>query len=68
MFAPKKVGNNFMLSIQTEPGKTYLVQYVDSISALNWQSLPVISGDGTVKIVTNSAPSVMQRFYRLVEQ
>ncbi len=68
IFAPKKIGNNFMLSIQTELGKTYLVQYVDSISALNWQNLPSISGDGTVKTVTNSAPDINQRFYRLVEQ
>lgn len=68
IFAPKKTGNNFMLSLQTEPGKTYLVQYVDSISALNWQNLPSISGDGTVKTVTNSAPGINQRFYRLVEK
>ena len=68
IFAPKKTGDNFMFSIQTDPGKTYLVQYVDSISALNWQNLPVISGDGTVKTVTNSAPNISQRFYRLVEQ
>jgi hypothetical protein len=68
IFAPAKVGNNFLLSIQTEPGKTYTVQYVDSLSALNWQNLPSITGDGTVKTVTNSAPNVTQRFYRLNEQ
>ncbi len=66
-FAPKKVGSNFILSFQSELGKAYLVQYVDTISALNWQNLPIISGDGTVKTVTNSAPNVTQRFYRLVE-
>jgi len=68
LFAPTKVGNNFIVSIQTEPGKTYTVQYVDSLSALNWQNLPSITGDGTVKTVTNSAPNVAQRFYRLYEQ
>ena len=68
LFAPAKTGNNFVLSFQTEPGKTYTVQYVDSLSAMNWQNLPSISGDGTTKAVTNSAPSVTQRFYRLVEQ
>jgi hypothetical protein len=67
-FAPTKVGNNFIVSFQTEPGKTYTVQYVDSLSALNWQSLPSVAGDGTTKTVTNSAPNVTQRFYQLIEQ
>src|SRR5436853_7236763 len=37
-FAPAKVGTNFVVSIQTELGKTYIVQYVDSLSSLNWQN------------------------------
>ena len=68
VFAPQKVGVNFTVSIQTEPGKTYALQYADSLSALNWQNLPGITGDGTVKTVTNSAPNVTQRYYRLIEQ
>ena len=68
IFAPTKVGNNLFVSIQTEPGKTYTVQYVDSLAALNWQNLPGVAGDGTTKTVTNSAPNVTQRFYRLLEQ
>ena len=69
IFAPTKVGDNFVLSFQTEPGKTYTPQYVDSLATLmNWQSLTPISGDGTVKTITNSAPGVTQRFYRLIEQ
>src|SRR5881396_4214703 len=30
IFAPTKVGDNFVLLFQTEPGKTYTPQYVDS--------------------------------------
>jgi hypothetical protein len=67
-FAPAKVGDNFLLSFQTEPGKSYTAQYVDSLKTFNWQSLTPISGDGTTKTVTNSEPGVMQRFYRLIEQ
>jgi len=67
IFAPANSGNNFLLSFQSEPGKSYTPQYVDSLSALNWQNLPSVAGDGTVKTVTNSAPSVRQRFYRLIE-
>ncbi len=68
IFAPAKTGNNFIFSFQTEPGKTYTAQHVDSLTTSNWQSLTPISGDGTVKTVTNSAPGVTQRFYRLIEQ
>jgi hypothetical protein len=68
IFAPAKTGSNFIFSFQTEPGKTYTVQYVDSLTTLNWQSLPSITGDGTTKTITNSAPSVTQRFYQLIEQ
>lgn len=68
IFAPAKVGNNFLFSFQTESGKTYTPQYIDSLTNSNWQSLAPISGDGTVRTVTNAAPGVMQRFYRLVEQ
>jgi hypothetical protein len=68
IFAPTKVGNNFMLSFQTEPGKTYTVQYTDTLAPPNWQNLPGIAGNGAVESVTNSAPNVTQRFYRLIEQ
>jgi len=68
VFAPGKVGTNFVFSFQTEAGKTYMPQYVDSLSSLSWQNLPSVTGDGSVKTVTNSAPNVAQRYYRLVEQ
>ena len=68
IFTPAKAGNDFIASFQTEPGKTYTAQYVDSLGALDWQSLTPISGDGTIKTVTNSVPGVTQRFYRLIEQ
>jgi hypothetical protein len=68
IFAPTKVGDNFVVSFQTEPGKTYTVQCVDSLSALSWQNFPSVEGDGTTKSVTNFAPDVTQRYYRLLEQ
>lgn len=68
LFAPTKIGTNFVVSIQTEPGKTYAVQYVTSLPPLNWQTLTTLAGDGTVKTVTNSAAGSPQQFFRLVEQ
>ena len=68
LFAPTKVGTNFTVSIQTELGGTYTVQYVNSLSALNWQNLTSVTGNGSVMTVTNSAFGVTNRFYRLMQQ
>ena len=67
LFAPAKVGNNFIFSFATEPGKTYSVQYMDSLASRAWQSLPDVIGDGSVKTVTNTASTVSQKFFRLGE-
>jgi hypothetical protein len=67
-FAPAKAGDNFIVSFQTNPGNNYTVQYTDTLSPPNWQSLPTVAGNGAVEWVTNSAPGVARRFYRLIEQ
>jgi hypothetical protein len=68
LFAPAKAGDNFIVSFPTNPGNTYTVQYTDTLAPQNWQSLPIVAGTGAVESVTNSAPGVAQRFYRLIEQ
>ena len=65
---PTKIGTNYIISFQTNPGNNYTVQYTDTLAPLNWQSLPTVAGNGAVESVTNSAPGVTQRFYRLIEQ
>ncbi len=65
VFAPKKVGNDFSISFETEPGQSYIVEYTDSLTEPNWQVLPTQTGDGTVKSVTDSAPGVPNRYYRV---
>jgi hypothetical protein len=68
-FAPTQVGTNFTVSIQSELGKTYIVQYLNALgSGSSWQTLTTVSGTGNVINVTNSALGSPQRFYRLVEQ
>jgi hypothetical protein len=67
LFGPAKVGTNFLVSIQSEPGKTYTLQYENALGS-GWQSLPPIPGNGNVITVTNSAANAMQGFYRLIEQ
>jgi hypothetical protein len=67
LFGPAKVGTNFLVSIQSELGKTYTLQYLDALGS-SWQSLPPITGSGHVITVTNSVVGAISRFYRLVEQ
>jgi hypothetical protein len=67
LFGPAKVGTNFLVSIQSELGKTYTLQYMNALGS-SWQSLPTITGNGNVITVTNSAANAMQGFYRLIEQ
>lgn len=67
-FAPAKTGDNFIVSFQTTAGNTYTVQYSDTLAPQDWHNLPSVPGTGAVESVTNSAPGVAQRFYRLIEQ
>ena len=66
-FAPTKVGTNFLVSIQSEMGKTYTVQYLTALGS-SWQNLATVPGNGSVITVTNAALGSTQGFYRLVEQ
>src|ERR1039458_9554051 len=67
-FAPTAVNGNFIVSIQSELGETYILSYVNSLSNPSWQTLTNITGNGSVITMTDSAPGVAQRFYRLIEQ
>ena len=65
IFAPAKVGTNFLVSLQTELGKNYTVQYANTLGT-TWVNLTNVAGNGGVITVTNPA-SVPQRLYRLAE-
>ena len=67
-FAPTKIGTNFVVSIQSELGKTYTVSYASSLSSPSWQNLTSVAGNGSIITVTNSAVGVTSRFFRLTEQ
>lgn len=66
-FAPTKVGTNFLVSIQSELGQTYTVQYMNALGS-TWQNLTTVAGTGGTVTVTNSAFGVPQRFFRLMQQ
>ena len=66
-FGPSKVGTNFLVSIQSEAGKTYNLQYLNTLNSTR-QTLSSFAGNGNVITVTNGGVGIGQRFYRLVEQ
>ena len=65
---PTKIGTDYIISFQSNPGNNYTVQYADTLAPPNWLSLPTVAGNGAVELVTNSAPGIAWRFYRLIEQ
>ncbi|HWY29609.1 MAG TPA: discoidin domain-containing protein, partial [Candidatus Acidoferrum sp.] len=62
-----KVNNakNTVLSFPTQAGFKYLVVYKNSLEDVNWKLLSIVTGDGTIKSVTDPANN-QQRFYKLV--
>jgi hypothetical protein len=55
----------FGLTIPTEIGKTYILEYTDVLPTKKWTALPSLGGDGTVKTLSDPAPAPQQRFYRV---
>jgi hypothetical protein len=56
---------NTVLSFPTQAGFTYLVVYKNNLQDVNWKLLSIVTGDGTIKAVTDTINSP-QRFYKLV--
>jgi PKD repeat protein len=68
ILSPGFDGTSFSFSFQTVSGKTYIVQYKNSLNDPIWQTLATLPGDGTNKTVSSSTPSSAQVFYRLSVQ
>ena len=62
------MNGGFAISIQSELGEAYTVNYANSLSSQSWQTLTNITGNGSVITVTNSASGVTSRFFRLMLQ
>jgi hypothetical protein len=55
----------FTVSLLTAPGWTYALESRDSADQGQWTPLSAVSGDGTVKTLTDPAATAPQRFYRV---
>lgn len=59
------IANQFQIPVQTVIGRTYALQFTDSLSSNSWTVLPMRAGTGGEIIVTDQTPSPTQRFYRV---
>jgi hypothetical protein len=55
----------FMLTVPTEVGPTYVVEYKDSLEDPSWNVLTTLSGTGTPIPVTDNGLTNTPRFYRV---
>jgi hypothetical protein len=62
---PIRGAGSFSVSVSTISGKSYSLEYKDALSNSSWTGLPSVSGDGSVKTLTDSGASGTARFYRV---
>jgi uncharacterized protein (TIGR03790 family) len=55
----------FRLSVLTEPGWGYFLEYSDTIPATNWISLSAVAGDGSIKTLSDPTATNHSRYYRV---
>lgn len=62
--ATVKAGNNVAISIPTQAGASYTLQYKNNLRDTAWQFLTMVQGDGTTKAFTDTSANGSQRYYR----
>ena len=59
-----KDGAGIAISIPTQAGASYTLQYKDNLLDAAWKFLTIVQGDGTTKSYTDATAAGSQRFYR----
>ena len=57
--------NQFSVSLPTQSGRVYSLQYKNSLADSNWLALPLTAGNGNTVILTDLGATNSQRFYRV---
>lgn len=58
--------NRFSVSLPSQSGRVYVLQYKNSLSATNWTSLPLVPGNGRNLILSDLTATNSQRIYRVL--
>ena len=67
LFGPRWIGNRFSALLQTFSTRSYGLDYKTSLTATSWVSLPLVPGNGALRMLTDTS-AARQRFYRVRQQ
>jgi Regulator of chromosome condensation (RCC1) repeat/Immunoglobulin domain len=62
---PTLSGSGFSLTLSSQSGRVYALEYKANLSDANWVSLPLTAGTGTNLALLDSTATNAQRFYRV---
>jgi hypothetical protein len=72
VFGPRVMVSNsvyadgqFRLSVATEKGRSYTLEFTESLAPPHWTALPAVVGDGTLAVMVDPGATNQQRFYRV---
>jgi hypothetical protein len=62
---PNWTTNGFSLSLPTDCGRVYRLEYNDAISNSNWTGLPLVAGNGFLRTLVDASATGAPRYYRV---
>ncbi len=65
---PRLTGNNFMVSLASQTGVTYVLECKDSFADSSWTPISTVAGTGSQVTLTDNSASSSRRFYRVRAQ
>jgi hypothetical protein len=65
LFTARKNGSQFSALLQTFNTRAYGLDYKSSLTATAWTSLPLVPGNGALRMLMDSTAAGPQRFYRV---
>jgi len=57
--------NGFGVSVPTQSGRVYALEFKNSLADANWTALPLVAGNGDDLVLTDSSATNSQRYYRV---
>jgi len=65
LLSPSWNAGSFSVSLPTQSGRVYRLEYKSSLADANWVALPLVAGNGGVRQLTDPTAIGAQRFYRV---
>jgi hypothetical protein len=65
MISPRRDPEGFHVSVHSQSGRVYRLEYAESPNEAHWTPLPLVAGTGRIIVLTDSTAAGTQRFYRV---